>query len=201
MPSNAPAHLIEAHIAVNRIKTLQDNPDHELENEDVKAAQWDAYVNAQGGVHCGRAYAIRVETVKRDGLNKYGEPLGNVPVGVSTLETFTPEHMTTERTGKPPGKAERRIIVNSARYVWTITKKVVQAIGRVFIGTGAQPLAPWTRVNNCTEQSEHDRENGADQNSGRSESSRTGMGGGTRARQSDGRGLCPAFDGGNFSYQ
>ena len=198
VPSNAPAHLIAAHRAVNRTKTLSTDPAHDLEHEEVKAAQWDAYVKAQGGVFCGRDYAIRVEVVAREGENNYGEPLAPVPMGVSTLERYTPEHMTTERTGRAPGFAERRIIVDSVRYVWTITKKVGVAIGRVFNGLKAQLSAPWTRVNNCTQET-NDETTGTD-GAGR-DRGHTGMGKGPHAHQSDGRGLCWPADGSDFGYQ
>ncbi|MFZ3219671.1 MAG: replication endonuclease [Rhodoferax sp.] len=189
VPANAPAHLIAAHRAVNKTKALDNLSDSQ--QQAVKGAQWDAYVQAQGGPHCGRAYAIRVEKVQPAGESKYGEPLAPVPVGVSTLETYTPAHMIWMG-----GKAVRRVIVESARHVWTIVKKVTLAIGRVFNGTGAQPLAPWTRVNNCTGENENEAEKSAGRDDRHVIRGAKGMGSGTHARESHGGGIYgPDFGG------
>ena len=145
IPANSPAHLIEAHAAVNKTKALDDLS--ESQQQVIKGAQWDRYVNAQGGVFCGRRYAIRVEKTEVEGTNKYGEECAPRPIGVSTMESYQPEHMTPARMGGKGLWAVRRLVVESARYVWTITRKAVAAIGGVFNG----PLAaPWTCVNNCT---------------------------------------------------
>lgn len=187
LPSNAPAHLIEAHNAANR----QDVPEGVTDKQAIfeAGAKWDKYVRAQGGPTCGRRYAIRVEKTQPEGENKYGEKAAKVPMGVSTLEKYQPEHMTAARMGGAGLWAERRLIVESARYVWTITKKAVAAIGRVFNGLMAQPLAPWTRVNNCTgiEDERSEKTDG-----GRGVRGHSGMGWGTHDPQSHGRGLCPA---------
>jgi Bacteriophage replication gene A protein (GPA) len=148
LPSNAPAHLIAAHTAANR----QDVPEGTTDKQEIyeAGAKWDRYVKAQGGPRCGRRYAIRVEKTQPEGKNKYGEPMAPIPMGVSTLERYQPAHMTPQAMGGRGLWAERRLIVESARYVWQITKKVGQAIGRVANGLKAQLLAPWTCVNNCT---------------------------------------------------
>jgi hypothetical protein len=140
VPDQCPDYLKQAHQAVNR--------HGEAETELFKAAAWDEYVNAQGGVFCGRKYRIRIATQEREGLGRYGEPLADAPVGVETFtrETYTPAHMAWM---KPPGRAERVIhwFVESVRHVWTITTRAARAVEGLFKG----PKAPWTRVNNCTE--------------------------------------------------
>lgn len=191
MPSNAPQHLLDAHQAVNKTKALDDLSDSQQQT--VKGAQWDAYCKAQGGVFCGRGYSIRVEQAQREGLNKYGEPLAPVPVGVSTLETYTPAHMAWMG-----GKAVRRVIVESARYVWTIARKVGGAIGRVF---NAAISPPWTCVNNCTGGSDDNSEN----SEGGDRKSRFNGGGivghGPSPHTGDGGGLCKPTLGGNRNHQ
>ena len=187
VPATAPAHLIDAHRAANR----QDVPEGVSDKQAIfeAGAKWDRYVRAQGGPTCGRRYAIRVETRQPEGTNKYGEEAAPVPMGVSTLERYQPEHMTPARMGGAGLWAERRLIVESARYVWTIAKKTAQAIGRVFNGMKAQLSAPWTCVNNCTGES---NERGTESNGGRGARGHSGMGWGTIDAQDNGRGLCPA---------
>lgn len=136
IPANAPAHLIAAHAAVNKTKSLDSLSDGQ--QQVIKGAQWDAYVRAQGGVYCGRKYAIRVEKVDQGGVGKYGEPIGPVPIGVSTMEQ-------AQMPGTGFGYL-RRLIVESARHVWTITRQVVAEVKRVVQAA----LPPWTCVNNCT---------------------------------------------------
>ena len=190
LPSNAPAHLVQAHTAANR----QDTPEGVTDKQAIfeAGAKWDKYVQAQGGPTCGRRYAIRVEKTTPEGENKYGEQCAPVPMGISTLERYQPEHMTAARMGGAGLWAERRLIVESARYVWTIAKKAAQAIGRVFNGLKAQLSAPWTCVNNCTGESENDVASEATKGGGCRPYGHSGMGGGTTDPQNDGWGLCPA---------
>jgi hypothetical protein len=191
IPANAPAHLVQAHQAVNKTKALDDLSDSQ--QQAVKGAQWDQYVRAQGGVFCGRRYEIRVEKTERDGLNKYGEPLAPVPMGISTLETYTPAHMAWMG-----GKATRRLIVASVRYVWAITKRVGVSIGRVCNGLKAQLSTPWTRVNNCTENFENEP-TGSD-----TQGRFIGLGGlaeSPGAHSGHGGGLCEPPHGGHASHE
>ncbi len=180
VPANAPQHLIDAHAAVNKTKTVDALSDSQ--QQVIKGAQWDAYVRAQGGVFCGRKYAIRVEKAEREGLNKYGEPIAEVPIGVSTLERFQPEHMTPERMGGAGLWSVRRMIVESARHVWTITRKVVGEVKRVV--QAAMP--PWTCVNNCTGVVNDDAESGHRSGDSRGQN---GMGASTGPHTGDGRGI------------
>lgn len=146
IPAGAPAHLIDAHHAVNKIT--------DLEAGTVKSVAWDRYVKAQGGVFCGRAYRVRItmqEPEPGDLSGRYGEAPAARPVGVETKHTeyYTPAHMA-----HMGGRAERTVLwaVESVRHVWAIARKVaavVQSAGALVLGV-AQLAAPWTRVNNCT---------------------------------------------------
>lgn len=141
-----PEFLKAAHRAVNKLAVI--------EGRDNASVAWDHYCQAQGGVFAGRSYRIRISYGESKGLGKYGEPLAPQPIGLEakTVETYTPAHM--EWMG---GKAERVVnwFVKSVRHAWEIvSKKAAQARG-FFVQT-AQPFAPWTRVNNCTEGMSHD---------------------------------------------
>jgi hypothetical protein len=136
MPAGAPVHLKAAHHAVNKIEAEDDGA--------AKPVSWSHYVTAQGGIYCGRGYAIRITLQDQEGTGRYGEPLAPKPIGVETqtLETYTPAHMAWM------GGTATRVIewfVESARHVWPITR----AAGK-FLAERAQPVTPWTCVNNCT---------------------------------------------------
>lgn len=139
VPDNAPAHLRQAHRAVNKLAVI--------EGRENASVAWDSYTRAQGGVFCGRDYRIRIAKQAQDKLGRYGEPLGDMPIGVETtdLEYYTPAHMAHMKGVR----IERRVhwFCESKRYVWEILgRKKKQANGEVPNG----PSAPWTCVNNCT---------------------------------------------------
>lgn len=144
LPHGAPAHLEQAHRAVNKVAVI--------EGRENASVAWDHYCQAQGGVFCGRDYRIRITTQEVEGVGRYGEPIPPRPIGVETtsIEIYTPDHMTWMN---PPGRASRVVhwFIESARHVWEIVGRMGRATGKVSIGTGAKPSAPWTRVNNCTE--------------------------------------------------
>jgi hypothetical protein len=144
MPDAAPAHLKQAHRAVNKLAVI--------EGRDNASVAWDSYCQAQGGVFCGRDYRIRITKQEVDGLGRYGDPIAPKHIGLETtsLETYTPTHMAW----MTPRVFATRVVhwfVESTRHVWEIVGRMGRAIGKGFIGTGAKPSAPWTRVNNCTE--------------------------------------------------
>jgi len=146
-PAGAPAYMLEAWEAVNKLTKLDGHPE--------KSVAWDRYVNAQGGVFCGRAYRVRVAMRERPGmLNAYGEPAGPVPCGVEAFEQefYIPAHMSHM---KSLGKGIARTVhyfAESVRHVWTIKRAAKsRAIEGVFMGAGAA-RAPWTCVNNCTDE-------------------------------------------------
>lgn len=172
IPEGAPAHLRQAHNAVNKTAVI--------EGRESASVAWNHYCQAQGGVFAGRDYRIRISYREAEGVGRYGEPLGVKPVGVETVEreTYTPAWMA-----HMGGKAERLVtwFVESARHCWEIVGRMGRAARGLF--NGAQ--RPWTRVNNCTEgEPENGKsETGGDQNGGRQ------VGSGAGPHQSDGSGL------------
>lgn len=141
LPEGAPAHMVNAWEAVNKLTQLDGHPE--------KSVAWDRYVKAQGGVFCGRAYRVRVAMKERPGMvNAYGEPAGPVPCGVETqtTEIYTPAHMAWMGS-----KAERVVhwFAESDRHTWQIKRTGTPGLGRVATGQG-EALTPWTCVNNCT---------------------------------------------------
>jgi hypothetical protein len=129
LPSGCPDHLTAAWRAVNKLA--------KIEGRENPCVAWDHYTRAQGGVFCGRKYRVRIATKTAEGLGRYGEPIGERPIGVQTTSTevWTPPHMAHM------GGLSKRVVLwvcESVRFQWTIAKKRREA-------------APWTRVNNCTE--------------------------------------------------
>lgn len=133
LPQGAPEHLVSAWNAVNKAKNAADG--------ERGAVAWDRYCQAQGGVFCGRQYRIRIATRTMEGQGRYGEQMGERPIGVSTThrELWTPAHMA-----HMGGKSERVVhwICESTRYRWEISKQRREA-------------SPWTGVNNCTDRHAH----------------------------------------------
>ena len=82
-----PQHLKDAWRATNKIAKIEGRENH--------CVAWDRYTRAQGGVFCGRRYRIRIATKTVEGLGRYGEPIGERPIGVMTTSTefWTPAHM------------------------------------------------------------------------------------------------------------
>ena len=147
LPAGAPAHLVKAHNAVNKVAVF--------EGRDNASVAWDHYVQAQGGVFCGRDYAIRVaHTTEVGRLGRYGEQTGPRPIGIETtsVEDWIPDDIKAmhpmDRHGFEPLRRTVHWLIESTRHEWVISGRK-RSTGRVSIGT-AQP-GPWTRVNNCTE--------------------------------------------------
>lgn len=146
VPSDAPQYLIDAHQAVNKSPVIKSQMTDQQRYE--AGAKWDLYCRAQGGVFCGRNYRIRIEKAEQPGrMNRYGEPSGEVPMGVSVWEHFQPEWMTPFLVSKGCAYKPRKLIVESCRHVWQI-KRAQPANGEV--STAQASPAPWTCVNNCT---------------------------------------------------
>lgn len=166
LPKGAPAHLVKAHNAVNKVAVI--------EGKDCASVAWHHYCEAQGGVFCGRLYSIRLDMQEQQGLNRYGEEKAARPVGVYTsgMEEWTPPWMAHMH---PPALIPRRVewFVESSRHVWEIVgrSKDVRSVGSVvdfgvlrgdisdadFVRGGgvdygfvSAQSAPWTCVNNCT---------------------------------------------------
>lgn len=141
LPAGAPPHLVQAHNAVNKVAVI--------EGKTNQSVAWHHYVQAQGGVFCGRDYRIRLDLTADDTQkNRYGEPSAPRPVGVSTtaIEHYTPDHMAHF---SPPPQIPRAVhwFVESTRHIWTI---VTRKPAPVFAFRAPASPVPWTRVNNCT---------------------------------------------------
>ena len=141
LPAGAPEHLVKAHNAVNKVAVF--------EGRDNASVAWDHYVRAQGGVFCGRDYAIKLTKVDQPGkLGRYGDVLGARVVGVETVgvETYMPSHMAHLKNACPVPRLVHWSI-ESTRHEWVIHGAARK--GPAVAVAAAQP-APWTRVNNCT---------------------------------------------------
>lgn len=174
VPEQAPEHLKAAHRAVNKTAVF--------EGRENASVAWNHYVEAQGGVFCGRDYKIRIATMEREGVGRYGEPLQPAPCGVETVarEFYTPKHMEWMT---PPGRAERWVtwFLESSRHEWQI---VTRKGGGVL--ESIRPKAAWTCVNNCTEGA------GNGSTEGRDSSGAGQMGSGPGPYSGYGGGLCGA---------
>lgn len=130
LPANAPAHLQQAHGAAN--KQVQRDGDERA------TVAWDDYCTAQGGVECGRKARISLAMADAEQPGRYGDSASLRPIGVKTTA---------------PGEVEtgRWLVVESSRRTWVIETATVRRFDwRSFSAEEAQPLQPWTSVNNCT---------------------------------------------------
>ena len=165
VPADAPAFVVDAHNAVNRVAVL--------EGRDNASVAWDHYVTAQGGVDCGRDYRVRLATVPSDAPGRYGETGAPRTVGVTYHEAYK----VRDAIGNWIDVRPMDTIIESKRYTWEIIKpaRTARTFGSVraasSIGTFAHTAgghtdrglkgldvgferaqrAPWTCVNNCTE--------------------------------------------------
>jgi hypothetical protein len=143
LPKGAPAHLVQAHNAVNKVAVI--------EGRENASVAWDHYCKAQGGVFCGRAARINLSMVIPEKLGRYGDEATPRPVGVETtgVEMWPVPWM--------PGNFFQRLVfwsVESTRHAWEIVRRVVtRPDARGVHAESAQPITPWTRVNNCTNNS------------------------------------------------
>lgn len=170
VPAGAPAHLQAAHRAVNKTAVF--------EGRENASVAWDHYCQAQGGVFVGRRYSIRITRAEREGTNRYGEPLGPVPVGVETTgtEMFT--------IGRLPAQRTVHWCIESTRHRWEIVTRAARG-AEGFKG----PKAPWTRVNNCTEGESRDGRNRNEGPQSSGDGSGARLGGSSGARAGGGQGL------------
>ncbi|MFM0206934.1 replication endonuclease [Paraburkholderia sediminicola] len=111
VPSDAPAHVLKAFNAVNKVA--------KFEGRENASVAWDHYVEAQGGVFCGRNYRIRIATVASDALTAYGEPAAARPVGVEYFEVAKVHDALGNWTDILP----RTVTVESRRYTWQVVRK------------------------------------------------------------------------------
>jgi hypothetical protein len=139
LPAGAPAHLVKAHNAVNKVAMI--------EGRDKAGVAWDHYCEAQGGVFCGRLYLIRLDMQEQAGSNRYGEPMGMRPAGIytSSIETWMPPAQPLAA----PTLRQVEWFVESSRHEWEIVWNKAQRPLQ-----SCAPRAPWTCVNNCTDGAE-----------------------------------------------
>lgn len=151
IPSDAPGFVQMAYRAVNKVAVI--------EGRDNASVAWDHYVQAQGGVFCGRNYRLRLATVASDARTAYGEPAAARPVGVEYFEVAK----RFDAIGNWVDVLPRTVTVESKRFTWEILRPAASARA----GYAARPVvgldlglglgfkrehrAPWTCVNNCTD--------------------------------------------------
>ncbi len=183
VPADAPAHLRKAHDAVNRVAVF--------EGRENASVAWDHYVDAQGGVFCGRNYRVRLATVASDALTAYGEQAAARPVGVEYFEVAKVRDALGNWTDILP----RTVTVESKRFTWEIRRPTSAISARGFrpassfstaptganaersfgpghasiaglkgldLGLKREHRAPWTCVNNCTPEGEDGRKTDVD---------------------------------------
>lgn len=144
LPEGAPAHLRQAHDAVNKKSVI--------EGRDGTSVAWDSYCKAQGGVFCGRNARIKLAMLAPETLTRYGEEPAPRPYGVETtsLELYA--------TAEAPQAITSRVvhwIAESARHTWEIvSRKKPRTKGDAF-AERTESAQPWTCVNNCTRNSDH----------------------------------------------
>jgi len=138
LPGDAPAHLVLAHRAANK----QIQRDGDL----AASVAWDDYCRAQGCTGAGQRARIRLARRPADALGRYGDGATARSIGVETA-------------GVPAGAAAgcselKTWLVESERRVWTIERKAGRRFDwRCAHAASATPAQPWTRVNNCTDDS------------------------------------------------
>jgi hypothetical protein len=132
VPSTAPECIKLAHAAANKV-----NPSKHHEGA---AVAWDQYCEAQGGVMCGRDAPIKLKKEQPEKLGRYGEQQAPRPLGVWTLQAGADGCL-------------QRWESDSTRFEWEIVQgaRKTATLDRGFSLSKAQPLTPWTCVNNCTD--------------------------------------------------
>ncbi|MFM0741805.1 replication endonuclease [Paraburkholderia xenovorans] len=153
VPADAPAHVRQAHNAVNRIAVL--------EGRDTASVAWDRYVEAQGGVSCGRGYRVRIAKIQSDAVGRYGETGAPQIVGIEYFEVAK----VRDAIGNWIDVLPRTVTVESKRYQWEIMRPAASVAARagytpravvgLDFGFERAPRAPWTCVNNCTGEGEN----------------------------------------------
>ncbi|HDR9355048.1 TPA: replication endonuclease [Burkholderia vietnamiensis] len=179
VPSDAPDFVIKAHNAVNRVATF--------EGRDNASVAWNHYVEAQGGVACGRRYRVRIAKVQDDTPTRYGEARPDRPIGIEYRDTYRKvDGIATSGYWRA-----RTVTVESKRYTWDIKRgaaaKPTARPGHAEVGAAGMELglkraqrAPWTCVNNCT-----DGEKSGRAEDGRSERGRAGRSTDLRGRHAE----------------
>jgi len=120
----APA-IVAAHAAVHR--------------DGARRADWRAYMQAQGGPFCGRAYGIRIERREVGRVGRYGDAVQPAPLGVVHISRPGELVYSSRREWRPRG-------------TWAPDERAAPDVVPGFIEglREARPVDPRTRLNNCT---------------------------------------------------
>ncbi|MDR5739502.1 replication endonuclease [Caballeronia sp. LZ016] len=115
VPADAPSFVAQAHNAVNRVAVV--------EGSSGASVAWNHYVEAQGGVFCGRGYRVRLATVDAEGVSRYGESRAPRVIGI----TFNEEYKVRDARGNWTDVREMQTIVESKRFEWEIMRPAKSA--------------------------------------------------------------------------
>ncbi|WP_186166539.1 replication endonuclease [Burkholderia gladioli] len=110
VPTDAPKFVHLAHRAVNKVAVY--------EGRETASVAWDHYVQAQGGVACGRNYRLRVAKIENDKPNQYGEDGAPIVVGIQYFE----EAKVRDALGNWIDVLPRTVTIESKRYTWEIVR-------------------------------------------------------------------------------
>ncbi|RQS60391.1 replication endonuclease [Burkholderia sp. Bp8986] len=119
VPSDAPKFVQLAHNAVNKVAVY--------EGRENASVAWDHYVQAQGGVACGRDYRVRIAKIENDQPNQYGEDGAPRIVGIEYHEVAKVRDVLGNWIDVMP----RTVTVPSKRYTWEITRASRSAAAKV----------------------------------------------------------------------
>ncbi|WP_412525901.1 replication endonuclease [Burkholderia lata] len=119
VPSDAPKFVQLAHNAVNKVAVY--------EGRENASVAWDHYVEAQGGVACGRDYRVRMAKIENEQPNQYGEDGAPRIVGIEYFE----EAKVRDALGNWIDVMPRTVTVPSKRYTWEITRASRSAAAKV----------------------------------------------------------------------
>jgi hypothetical protein len=161
VPTDSPDFLVKAFNAVNRVAVF--------EGRENASVAWNHYVDAQGGVFCGRAYRVRLATVASENKGRYGEEQAPKIIGI----TFNEQYKVRDARGNWTDVRDMQTIVESKRFTWEILRPAAasgahamragtstggavagdyqsRAVDGFEFGLKRAQRAPWTCVNNCT---------------------------------------------------
>ncbi|WP_228883989.1 replication endonuclease [Paraburkholderia saeva] len=163
VPADSPAHVRKAHAAVNRVALL--------EGRENASVAWDHYVEAQGGIACGRGYRVRIAKIPGEAVGRYGETGAPQIVGIEYFEVAK----VRDAVGNWIDVLPRTVTVESKRFTWEIMRPAASAragyaarpVTGLDLGLKRAQRAPWTCVNNCTGEGENGRYREVERDGGR----------------------------------
>jgi hypothetical protein len=155
VPADAPGFVLAAHNAVNKVA--------QFEGRENASVAWDHYVEAQGGVTCGRNYRVRIAKAESEAIGRYGETGAPLIVGIEYFEVAK----VRDAIGNWVDVLPRTVTVESKRFTWEIFRPARSSVAQfsatrdlkkqnfspvmgMDLGFKREHRAPWTCVNNCT---------------------------------------------------